>query len=253
MDAPLHASARLDWPIALGIAAAAGVALAAIGDGPSVWAGWRPASCLPEACFCEATRDRLIRQPANTLSSLLFVAPALVILRRGVPNPIMARLYGTALLLIGLGSAFFHASLTFAGQTADVLGMYLVATFAVLEVAARRFGWSGRAVAACYLAGNAGLLGLLILAPGLRRYGFGALIVTVIGLELGGPRPPGRELLGAAVGCLEVGFVIWTLDLARLVCDPNHWLQGHAIWHGLSAVSATLFFAYASRSAVART
>jgi hypothetical protein len=37
---------------------------------------------------------------------------------------------------------------------------------------------------------------------------------------------------------------IWTLDLNHIVCDPNGILQGHAIWHVLTALSAGLLYLY---------
>ena len=195
---PRPTAAKTDWPIAIAVTAVAAVAMASWANEPSPWSAWRPASCLPDACFCEATPDRLVRQPANAISSLLFLIPGLVILRRGRPTAVSAGLYGSALVLIGLGSAFYHSSLTFVGQTIDVLGMYLLATFAVLSAASRRFAWSERLLAGVYLAGNAGLLGLLVLAPGLRRYAFALLILLAIGLELRGRTPAGRARSGGA-------------------------------------------------------
>jgi dihydroceramidase len=39
-----------------------------------------------------------------------------------------------------------------------------------------------------------------------------------------------------------LGYAIWILDNARLLCDPASWLQGHALWHVLGAAS-TMFLA----------
>lgn len=242
----------LDWPIALAIAAIAGLGTASIADGPSIWAGWAPASCLPDACFCEAIRNQLVRQPVNTISSLGFIAPGIVILKRSGPRRLLSLLFGGGLVVVGLGSAFFHASLTFAGQTTDVFGMYLVAVFAVLAAAGRRFRWPERTLAVSYLAGNSILLALLIGAPGLRRYAFAALVLAAAGLELGGPRPPERRLLILALAFLAAGFAAWALDITRTVCAPRFWFQGHALWHLLTATSATLYFVHATGAAGSR-
>lgn len=241
------ATGSTDWPIALVVTAVAAATMASLVNQPSPWSAWRLASCLPDACFCEATPDRLVRQPANAISSLLFLIPGLVILRRGRPTLVSAGLYGSALVVIGLGSAFYHSSLTFVGQTIDVLGMYLLATFALLSAGSRRFGWSERLLAGLYLAGNAGLLGLLVFAPGLRRYAFAIVILLAIGLELRGRSPAGRQWFGGAIGCLALGFAIWILDITRTVCRPMSWLQGHAIWHACAAAGAALFFVFIER------
>jgi len=52
---------------------------------------------------CEAIRDAVLGQPANSLSSLAYVAGAAVILRRGGPR-------GPALALaaVGIGSFLYH-------------------------------------------------------------------------------------------------------------------------------------------------
>jgi hypothetical protein len=230
-----------------------------VANRPDPWSGWRPATCMPDACFCEAIRDQLVRQPANTLSSLAFVPLALLafgVARRQQGaganllqvHAVLPRLYGAALALIGLGSAFYHASLTFAGQTADVLGMYLIASFMAVYAAARLYDLSARTTAVIYLAGNAALLLLLVEAPELRRYLFGLVVVAALALELrarrrAAVRPDGRWL-GAGLVALAVGFAIWTVDITGIACAPTSLLQGHAAWHVLTAASAGLLFLY---------
>ena len=68
------------------------------------WDSWRPATCLPDDCFCEALGEGLIRQPANTWSSFAFVAVALWVLFR------VARA-GRPLTLSRAESALFIGSL----------------------------------------------------------------------------------------------------------------------------------------------
>lgn len=226
------------------------------------WQHWRPASCLPDACFCEAIRDGWIRQPANTLSSLAFVAVAVLVLAGAsaqprVPGPDsqdargLAGPFVLALLVIGAGSAFYHASLSFAGQFVDVLGMYLVATFIIAVNLRRRHAIANAAVVAGYTVANALLALVLFAVPGVRRQVFAALIATGVALEL--RRPAGfargrRRLLGA-VALLGAGFALWVLDITRVACAPASWAQGHAAWHVLGAAAAwQLWRHYASAS-----
>jgi hypothetical protein len=223
------------------------------------WAAWRPASCMPGACFCEQIAPGLVRQPANTLSSLAFVAVGGWVFWRSAHDgksetrvlthqPVHSALFGAACVLIGLGSAFYHASLTFAGQFADVLGMYLIATFVLLYGLARGrvIGAGGAALA--YVALNAALALCLYLVPGARRWLFGIVILAAIGVELGARRRSGsavhaRYFTRAALA-LAIGFVIWILDITRILCRPESPLQGHAVWHLLGAVSTACIYLY---------
>jgi hypothetical protein len=227
------------------------------------WASLRPATCMPDDCFCEHVRAGSIRQPANTASGLLFlpVAAGLLVMssrrRSGsapaaraliVRQPVYTWLFVTATVLVGLGTAVYHASLSFIGQTVDVLGMYLIATFAVLYAAARLWRISDSAAASSYILCNAILLWGLIAWPQARRYTFAVLVIVALILEIGvGTRRPSfteHRYLGAAVAALAAGFGIWALDVSRTACIPESLLQGHALWHIAGAASVGLLFRY---------
>ena len=104
----------------------------------SVWEGLSPATCVPN-CFCEAVGlDGSLRQPVNTWSSTAFILAgvwlfALINGRADKHGPRFENAYAilraSCAIIIGIGSAFLHASLTLVGQFLDVLGMYLLATF----------------------------------------------------------------------------------------------------------------------------
>ncbi|HSG09903.1 MAG TPA: ceramidase domain-containing protein [Longimicrobiales bacterium] len=231
-----------------------------LGTLPSPWASWMPATCMPDHCFCEALRPALVRQPTNTMTSFVFMTVAFVVF--GLPGvterpsrknllsttPVHSSLFASALALIGLGSAFYHASLSFVGQTGDVLGMYLLGTFILLYNFARWRPLSPTRAGAAYVVGNLVLLGLLIGIPELRRYAFAAIIVGALSLEWRIRRERGvsadARLLLAAVGTFAVGFAFWILDLTGAVCAPESLLQGHGLWHLTGAASAALVYAY---------
>jgi len=218
---------------------------------------------MPERCFCEAVSAGVVRQPANSLSSGAFLIVAIAALwqardarrvdaRRvngGIGGGIGGRAatrFAAAVTLVGLGSAFFHASLTFWGQTADVLGMYLVATFLLLESMARKTRWSARQHDALFWGGNAALLTVLIAVPELRRYLFALLVGAILwsewrNLQLPDAGGSARPLM-AAVGVLAAGFAVWVLDLTRVVCAPESPWQGHALWHLCGAASTWLAY-----------
>lgn len=214
-----------------------------------LWSAWRPATCLPNDCFCEAIGDGVIRQPANTWSSLAFVLVAVWILVRRGRNDAARRalrrselgLFLGSLVAVGLGSAIYHASLTFIGQVFDVSGMYFIATFILLH----RLGPSWKLPAGRSIAGFVGVNGVLMLAqvttPSLRRGAFGVLLVSALAVEWRSSRG-GRRFLGSGALLMAIAFAIWGLDRIRVICAPASLLQGHAVWHLLGALSAACLF-----------
>ncbi|MEO8575842.1 MAG: ceramidase domain-containing protein [Gemmatimonadales bacterium] len=193
-------------------------------------------------------------QPANTWSSLAFVIVAGVVLLRWTRNRHIAHhatypvLLALTLLVIGFGSAFFHATLSFNGQFVDVLGMYFIGTFALLYGIARFRGLTNRVLVAAFLAANALLAAILYWAPLLRRVIFGILIAAALAVEISIARRTTKRdaasRLKTAIVLLTIGFAIWMLDYTRIVCSPDSWIQGHAIWHVLGALSAWCLYLY---------
>lgn len=217
---------------------------------PGPWEDWRKATCLPDDCFCEAIEDALVAQPANTWSSLAFVLAALWVaarfVRRGGSEraPLVsaeAALLVGSLALVGLGSAFYHASLTFIGQVLDVSGMYLVVTFILLHRLGLRYGVRPLASVAAFVLMNAALLAAQVTTPPLRRIVFGVLLVTALIVEWRSSRA-GRRWLAAGAGLMAIAFAIWTADRLRVVCAPASPIQGHAIWHLLGAFASVCLY-----------
>lgn len=231
------------------------------------WTSWKPASCMPANCFCEAIHRGTIAQPANTWSSFAFVLAGLLVIRQsGVDvrlrrlNPMTSRrayplLYGIALILLGLGSAFYHASLTFAGQFVDLMGMYLLACFILLYNVSRLKALNAKTFVLTYLALNLVLASVLLEFPALRRYIFGVIVVAALLPEYRVRKQKKPQINGfflhAAWWTLIVAFIIWTLDITKVLCNPNSLLQGHALWHILGALAAGfLYLYYRSENAV---
>ena len=214
------------------------------------WASWRQATCFPDDCFCEAVHQGLVRQPANTWSSLGFVvvaaAVALSFLRerdrpRGGLSQAEASLFIGSLLVVGFGSAFYHASLTFIGQIIDVSGMYLVATFVLLHRLGPRWNLSPVASVLGFVGLNGALMVAQVTTPSLRRVAFGILLVAAIVVEWRAS-PFRRRWLAIGASLMTVAFAFWVLDRWRILCAPESLLQGHALWHILGATAAAALF-----------
>jgi dihydroceramidase len=251
---------------------------------PLSWQNWQPATCLATTgCFCEAIRPGSMAQPINAWSSLAFVLPGLLVLgqlpeeHRIPPAPLEVRgvkernallsppllqggqggfcalpafklTFGIALVVIGLGSAFYHASLTFVGQFMDVLGMYLLISFAVLYGLTRIMQLSARRMAIAYIFTNLLLAAGLVWLPQIRREVFGGLVLLTLAVEAWRIWKNRAALqvrwLALAFASLGLAYVIWILDNNGWLCAPHSVLQGHAVWHILGALAAWFLFLY---------
>ncbi len=243
--------------------AAVGTALvAALGAGRAALDDWRPATCLPDACFCEAVRPEGLAQPVNAVTSLTYVLLGLWSMWGGVRRPPAARaeatlmaVAGGVLVLLGLGSTVYHGSLTFVGQVLDVQGMYLLGALLIVGALLRR-GVVGVPVAVgLFVAGTVLLLVSQVLSPDSRRVLFALVLLPGIVLEAlpattGVPwRSSATAPFRVGVALLVVAYGLWLLDDAGVLCDPTSVWQGHGIWHVLTAVAAVLVVVHYGRTA----
>ena len=196
------------------------------------WSDWAPGTVH----FCEARLCAFVREPADAWSSVAYlIAAAVMVSRRHPPLAILAQ------LLIGLGSFFFHASGTFAGEMVDQMGMYVLSCLILANAAAEARGLSERQTGALWaaLVGGSTLLNLVVRPVGIPL--FAVQLIAGLGwqLRLGGrPAPERYRDLHLGLGIFLVSFGIWVTDISGAVCDPDlHWISGHAVWHVLNAVS----------------
>ena len=219
------------------------------------WTRFLPASCQATRCFCELPRTGdLMLQPSNTLSVIGYLAVGSWIMMSANARTNTAFRgtgvvwYGFSAVVIGVGSALLHATLTLWGQFADVVGMYLLTGFALTYAVARWRDLSARQALTLYIALVAALVAALYVVPDARRYAFLVLLLTSILIEmaLARPRRPGVVTAWylAGIAAKAVAFGIWILDNTGRVCAPQSWLQGHAVWHLLGAAAIACSYAY---------
>ena len=181
---------------------------------------------------CEHCRDGLITQPANTLSSLAYVAAGAAMLRRGERDHAQ-RAVGWAVVAAGVGSVAYHGPggrLSHWAHDASVIAMLgLVAA----TRATRGDESTPRGTVLWAIPAAAALAAVDQRVSALAQAGAGA---AVAGLEV---HRMGRGEHSPTVAA------IWLTALAAHVlgrsdsplCRPRSLLQPHAAWHALSALA----------------
>lgn len=214
---------------------------------PSPWASWARDGCEIANCYCETLRpENFIIQPLATYSNLAFVLVGLLILF-SPPTAFPHRVtYGAALIAIGFGSGFYHASLTRAGEWFDLVGIYVLVGLMVMGNLTRLRPLSQPKFLALYVAIIVFGGVQMAVAPQFQQVMFGALILAALALEVLAWRKPNgpRRFLYAGLGAFALGVAVWVLDGRLLTCQPSGFFQWHAVWHTLAAVAAGLLFLY---------
>lgn len=217
------------------------------------WSGFAP----PNVDWCELERCAWIVNPAGAWSNLAYVALGLWMWHRARRSGDSSlALFGPAAVVVGLCSGVYHASYTSFLQLFDFLGMFLFC-FVVITANALRLGWIGPSGRwPLLLAGTLGSTASVPLVSETRLpiQGLVALLIAVIvAQEVAVARraAPGapqvrRGWFYTALGLIGTGAAFSLADVTRTWCHPASWLQGHALWHVLSALSlAALFLFYA--------
>ncbi len=243
-----------------------GLAAAMSVTGAAGWPG-DPSGCLVhDDCYCEAFRDRgAAVQPVNTLTNAGFVLVGLAVLaqvgrarngsRAGRPNrmrddELYPVLYGSAAIGLGVGSALFHGTMTDWGGWFDLVSMYAYISFLFAYNVGALRSWNRKSFAAGY-----GILVAVLalvqwpLEEGLGKFVFGALIIITVGTEwrialdpfIARRRPWFWVGLGSYVGA----NLVWLASRTGApLCDADSLLQGHGLWHLVTAGSVAAFYAY---------
>jgi hypothetical protein len=204
--------------------------------------------------FCESAQCAWIAQPANAWSSLIYVGVGGWLLAKdSAQTPLAIRMIGPIAILVGLGSFFFHASLSFVGQSLDIGSMLLFSAL-LLTLNLRRLGWlSSRNWLGAYVVMN--LISFLLMVKirpiGPYVFAFEAILSILLELRLMKVemsvenQQVSRQPYFLALGIFAFSYGIWILDYHRIICAPeSHFLQGHAAWHLLNSSVFILLHRY---------
>ena len=162
------------------------------------------------------------------------------------------RLFGPASIAVGVSSLVYHASYTYFFQFFDFVGMFMFA-FLIVVLNSLRLGWFSDRAAPWVWA--AGVLLFSALVPVLTAANVPiqllvlALIMTSLVQEALLVRRSRAladyRVFAVALALITVAATCSAMDLTRIWCDPSdHWLQGHAVWHVLTALSLMALYVF---------
>lgn len=218
------------------------------------WGGQRLGTHGRKEFFCEANRSSCVAQPANTWSNGGYLAAAAgvwsVAQRRRGCRRAAAAVFGPLLiaqsLYLGIASGLFHASVTHWAERLDLSATYGVLLTLAGHALVRVLGTDRRevvgGVAAAVLTIQAVITAFKYQIDDF--WIFPLVLVALVGALAALSRQvrAARPYMVGALLALIAALSVWAADIARVACKPNALLQGHAMWHLLTAVA--VFMAY---------
>ncbi|XP_041975713.1 alkaline ceramidase [Aricia agestis] len=226
-----------------------------------MWSHLERGSSPVDWCESNYSISPMIAEFVNTISNVLFFLfpPVLIHLFQGYArsfNPAINILW-VLLMVVGLSSAYFHATLSLVGQLLDELAILWVFMAAFAMFLPKRyfpkFLRGNRRVLAMYSTfASIVCTGLLVMHPKANAFALMTLAVPAMSflfMELNRVKCPRVYRLG--LRCAAVCFLAmfcWIID--RMFCDA--WLSinfpyMHGIWHVLifiASYTALVLFAY---------
>ena len=244
--------------------------------------GWPgvPSNCIydsPDTCYCEAFDEGEIhshapgvRQPVNTWSNLIAIVNSFIVAsvvsydRKNLgggrirnlmrSNTLVPDLYIFVVLFLGLGSIWFHGSLTEWGGRIDGVSMYTFTIFLTFYTIRRNwnvgwFFWIGYlSVLTLFSIFHiySDLSSAIKIAITVLLYLIAEVITWIRqGKILQGKSPATLLWIFAVLSILTASFFWWASQTGNFMCNPNSLFQPHGlIWHTLAGFTALFLYFY---------
>lgn len=201
------------------------------------------------ASDCERLRPGALAQPANTVSSLGYVAAGAWVARRAPVDDAAARRAAVALVATGIGSVLYHGPCPPGARwahDASLAALLVGVLVRDLDDLAEPAVPPGRVHAAA----AAALGGVLAARPDGANAVAAVVGAAAIGAEAllarRGRRPRWRTSAGLLLAGTAVNVATRT---GAPGCRPDSWWQGHAVWHALTAAAFAVWALDASEAA----
>ncbi len=234
----------------------------------TIWNGMTISKSALTVEYCEFNDvGRFFHQSMNTYSNLVyffFGVLTCLIARKDRKQPIdnehnrmqefpgLSILTGVCFIYLSFGSAFFHASLTWAGQRVDMNGTYGI-SLALLAVAGYsvfyKINLSDRQKTWLLIF----LMGLILSFYQIHLLVSSSVLLPtfilstwlLIGINYIQFRKSRSIILAiSSLALILIALKIRALDVQKIGCDPHSLYQGHSVWHLLAGLSSFCSYAF---------
>lgn len=230
------------------------------------WQNMQQSKSALKAEYCELDQvTHFFRQTMNTYSNLMYFFLGMIAIVVGLhdrkniqeenPNvlqqfPVISILFGCCLIYLCLGSSFFHASLTWLGQRADMNGTYSVC-LTIIGICLYRFMTDEKPSARLQKIILYSIIYMIVafvelhlLIPGTILLPSLIILIMVITILNYNKHKDAYNMRLAVLSLLLMigAFILRTIDVEKIACNPTSFYQGHALWHFFTGMSAFLLY-----------
>jgi hypothetical protein len=188
--------------------------------------------------FCEEKLCSWVVKPSETWTNISYVLAGMLVLylaRKEKQRKLLP--IGIIGIVLGLMSAFFHASGTHIGGWLDISAMHL---FTGIGIAYNFRRLKGTRVLPVFLAVVLPSSALVYWREWFGIVLFGIQFCLAYYLEYQIKEKKDYRQLIYVLGIFGLAWAIWWLDFTKVLCDPqNHILSGHGVWH---LITGTTFY-----------
>ena len=234
----------------------------------SVWEGMSMSKSALTVEYCEFNHvEKFFHQSMNTYSNLAYFFFGVLIcqiafrdyknakssnLNRMEQFPMLSVLMGFCFIYLSIGSAFFHASLTWVGQRVDMNGTYGI------SIILASIGFYNVFYGVEFQNKAKNLIVMVLLLIIMLFYKIALMVsssilipilILLLLISISINYVQFRKERSLILGILSfvliiVAVKIRTLDVQKVGCDPESWYQGHAVWHLLTGLSSFCSYAF---------
>lgn len=232
----------------------------------SAWNGMKICQSRLTGVYCELDRvNDFFHQTINTYSNLVYFFLGTIVVQIALHDkknkkninqnllqqfPLISFFFGCCLIYLCLASAFFHASLTWIGERADMNATYSIAITLIGISCYRLFAkqdTSNKFKIAYVLFLFFSVLLFIEIYLYTSSFVLLPLLLLVVAICTVINYLQNKENYNVYLQILSLlfltgAFILRTLDVKKIGCDPVSVYQGHAVWHLFTGMSAFLLY-----------